>query len=38
MSSTVEPEMATAVTALAVPPVVTANVEAVAVVEESVSL
>ena len=38
VSSTVEPEMATAVTALAEPPVVTANVEAAAVVEERASL
>ena len=38
MSSTVEPEMATAVMALALPSVVTLNAEAGAVVEERVSL
>ena len=38
MSSTVEPETATAVTALALPSVVTENAEGPAVVEESVSL
>jgi hypothetical protein len=38
VSSTVEPETATAVTALAAPSVVTANVEVAAVVEERASL
>ena len=38
MSKTVEPEIATAVTALAAPSVVTAKEDAAAVVEESCSL
>ena len=38
VSSTVEPETATAVTALALPSVVTVKLEVVAVVEESASL
>ena len=38
VSSTVEPEIATAVTALSLPSVVTEKAEAAAVVEERVSL
>ena len=38
MSSTVEPEIATAVTALALPSVVTAKSDVAAVVESSASL